>query len=437
MPHHTTSAPTNPAPSMPPSPTTAKTRLTTDDPLLRRVEGGDITPVEALRLLVVNGERSGSPPRGNNERAGLAKPAAGASSGSVGSADGRRVGTQVDPPPDCDPEWEARRRRAEAVFAKFDALVGLATVRKLIQEIHAYAEIQRLRGRAGLKADPVVLHMVFKGNPGTGKTTVARLVGELFREIGLLSRGHLVEVERADLVGEYIGHTAQKAREQIKKAMGGVLFVDEAYSLARGGEKDFGKEAIDTLVKAMEDHRDEFVVILAGYSHEMDWFLATNPGLISRFALHVDFPDYSISELAKIAELMATERQYTLDMGAKARLSAILSSCRGRYGSYGDSFGNARTVRNLIEAAVRRQAVRLLTGAKGREGPGRDELMRLTAADVDEASRAVLEATASPQAGGPMSALSAASRQEALQLRRMAEWGRAAGMWPGPTATAG
>src|SRR5690606_23632794 len=163
-----------------------------------------------------------------------------------------------------------------------------------------------------LVSEPLVLHMIFKGNPGTGKTTVARICGRMFKEMGVLPKGHLVECERADLVGEYIGHTAHRTREQIKKAMGGILFIDEAYSLARGGEKDFGKEAIDTLVKAIEDHTNEFVLILAGYQREMEHFLMANPGLKSRFPIHIDFPDYSADELFQIAHLMLRERQYRL-----------------------------------------------------------------------------------------------------------------------------
>ncbi|MDD4563169.1 MAG: AAA family ATPase, partial [Syntrophomonadaceae bacterium] len=153
--------------------------------------------------------------------------------------------------------------------------------------------IQNRRSELRLKADPTALHMVFKGNPGTGKTTVARILGRIFNEIGILSKGHLLEVERADLVGEYIGHTAQKTREILKRAMGGIVFIDEAYSLAQGGERDFGKEAITTLVKAMEDYRDNLVVILAGYSQEIDRFLKSNPGLRSRFPIHIDFCDYN------------------------------------------------------------------------------------------------------------------------------------------------
>src|SRR5690606_2500175 len=176
------------------------------------------------------------------------------------------------------------------------------------------------REEQGLKVGKQALHMMFKGNPGTGKTTVARLLGKLFLQMNVLSKGHLIEAERADLVGEYIGHTAQKTRDLIKKAIGGILFIDEAYSLARGGEKDFGKEAIDTLVKHMEDKQHEFVLILAGYSKEMDHFLSLNPGLYSRFPLVIDFPDYSISQLMEIGDKMLKEKEYTLSHEAEKKL---------------------------------------------------------------------------------------------------------------------
>ena len=192
---------------------------------------------------------------------------------------------------------------AQRSSLELDSLIGLSSVKALVRELVAYVRIQRIRESRQLASEALVLHMVFSGNPGTGKTTCARLMGKIFREMGVLEKGHLVERERADLVGS-IGHTAQKTRDQIKKALGGILFIDEAYSLATGGDKDFGKESISTLIKAMEDNRDRFIVILAGYREEMARFIQSNPGIRSRFPIHIEFPDYSTQELMLIADLM-------------------------------------------------------------------------------------------------------------------------------------
>jgi stage V sporulation protein K len=259
-----------------------------------------------------------------------------------------------------------------------DRLIGLENVKELVYEIYALLQVTRLRQEAGLQTQSQVYHMVFKGNPGTGKTTVARLLAKLFQDMGLLTKGHLVEVERADLVGEYIGHTAQKTRELVKRALGGVLFVDEAYSLARGGEKDFGKEAIDTLVKAMEDYKNQFVLILAGYTMEIDDFLLTNPGLPSRFPIRMTFPDYTVDQLIQIAEVMAKERDYTLLPQTLFKLRELLVQEKAN-SPY--SFSNARFVRNVLERSIRHQAVRLLSQYPS-GSPGRQELMALYPEDV-------------------------------------------------------
>jgi stage V sporulation protein K len=274
-----------------------------------------------------------------------------------------------------EPEEKRQEWRIGAIFAELDNLIGLHNVKTLMKEIYAFVEIQRRRQKEKLVTESMVLHMIFKGNPGTGKTTVARIIGRLFKEMGVLNKGHLTEIERADLVGEYIGHTAQKTREQLKKSMGGILFIDEAYSLARGGEKDFGKEAIDTMVKAMEDHKDNLILILAGYQDEMDWFLQTNPGLRSRFPIHIDFPDYSLDELMEIAQVMLKNRQYQLNFEAAAELKKILFHY---IGSGQEHCGSARLVRNLIERAVRRQAVRLVA----KKNITREELILITNSDV-------------------------------------------------------
>ena len=243
------------------------------------------------------------------------------------------------------------KKLQEEALKELNSLIGLNKVKEIIQEIYAFSQLQIKRKKEGLATEP----MIFKGNPGTGKTTVARILGKLLKSIGVLEKGHVVEVERADLVGEYIGHTAHRVRENVKKALGGILFVDEAYSLARGGEKDFGKEAIDTLVKEMEDNRNKFILILAGYKHEMEYFLNTNPGLRSRFPIQIDFPDYTIDELLQIAEVMVKNRQYKLTESAKRKLMKILIR-----DDNSREMGNARLVRNIIERAIRKQAVRVL-----------------------------------------------------------------------------
>ena len=253
-------------------------------------------------------------------------------------------------------------------------MVGLKKVKELAGELEAFINVQRHRETYNLANAPMVLHMVFKGNPGTGKTTVARLFGKLFHSLQVLPKGHIIEVERADLVGEYIGHTAQKTREKISKALGGVLFIDEAYSLARGGEKDFGKEAVDTLVKAMEDYKNDFILILAGYTAPMDEFLRLNPGLKSRFPIQIHFPDYTVQELLDISALMLEERQYRLTNRALNKLAEVID--RASNVPYND-FSNARLVRNLLETAIRRHAVRLRYVLR----PTRDQLHTLESCD--------------------------------------------------------
>ncbi|MFE8695086.1 stage V sporulation protein K [Cytobacillus sp. FJAT-53684] len=238
------------------------------------------------------------------------------------------------------------------------ALVGMEEMKRMIKEVYAWIYVNKKREEAGLKAGKQALHMMFKGNPGTGKTTVARLIGKLFQKMNVLSKGHLIEAERADLVGEYIGHTAQKTRDLIKKAIGGILFIDEAYSLGRGGEKDFGKEAIDTLVKHMEDKQHEFILILAGYSREMDYFLTLNPGLHSRFPLVIDFPDYTIIQLMEIGERMLKEREYTFSHEAEKKLREHLLWVKTHLNPI--SFSNGRYIRNVLEKSIRAQAMRLL-----------------------------------------------------------------------------
>lgn len=242
-------------------------------------------------------------------------------------------------------------------FKELERLIGLTDVKKMLAEITAFTLIQGKRADQNLKSQPVALHMLFKGNPGTGKTTVARILGRIFKDIGLLSKGHLVEAERADLVGEYIGHTAQKTKEMLIKSTGGILFVDEAYTLAQGGEKDFGKEAIATIVKQMEDQRDNLVVILAGYCAEMETFIRSNPGLRSRFPIHIHFNDYTCDDLFQIALHLYSQREYQLTGSCRWRLRQILTEFSVKRHPHS---GNARWVRNLTEKSIRRQALRII-----------------------------------------------------------------------------
>jgi stage V sporulation protein K len=253
---------------------------------------------------------------------------------------------------------QTKHTALKEIEEEMSALVGMDEMKKMVKEIYAWIYINKKREEQGLKVGKQALHMMFKGNPGTGKTTVARLLGKLFLQMNVLSKGHLIEAERADLVGEYIGHTAQKTRDLIKKAIGGILFIDEAYSLARGGEKDFGKEAIDTLVKHMEDKQHEFVLILAGYSKEMDHFLSLNPGLYSRFPLVIDFPDYTVEQLMEISAKMMVEREYVFSPEAERKLREHLLAVK--MDSYPGKFSNGRYVRNIIEKSIRSQAMRLL-----------------------------------------------------------------------------
>jgi probable Rubsico expression protein CbbX len=234
-------------------------------------------------------------------------------------------------------------------------LVGLAPVKQRIREIAALLLVDRARQKLGLSTEPPTLHMSFTGNPGTGKTTVAMRMAGILHKLGYVRRGHLVSVTRDDLVGQYIGHTAPKTKDILKKAMGGVLFIDEAYYLYRPeNERDYGQEAIEILLQVMENQRDDLVVVLAGYADRMDTFFASNPGFRSRIAHHIDFPDYADDELVQIAGTMLGGQGYRLSDGARDTLIEYVSLRRAQ-----PHFANARSIRNALDRARLRQATRL------------------------------------------------------------------------------
>ena len=280
-------------------------------------------------------------------------------------------------PPQAQPLPPARP--LPELLAELDALVGLEPVKAEVRLVADLLTVAKLRSARGLPVSPTSRHLVFTGNPGTGKTTVARLVAEIYRSLGVVEKGQLIETDRSGMVAGFVGQTATKVRAVAEQAFGGLLLIDEAYALARGGENDFGREAIDTLVKVMEDHREDLVVIAAGYPDEMADFIGANPGLSSRFPKTIHFPDYTSDELIGIFDGFCAKGRYTLadDARAAAR-TAIERSPRGK------GFGNGRMVRNLFEASLVRQAGRIVD--VGEAAPGAtlsdEQLCALTPADI-------------------------------------------------------
>lgn len=262
----------------------------------------------------------------------------------------------------------------EDLKAELNELIGLDGIKKEVSNLINIVSIHKMRKEHGLKSVDMSLHMVFSGNPGTGKTTIARMMGRIYHSLGILSKGHLVEVDRSGLVAGYVGQTAAKTSKVIEEAMGGVLFIDEAYTLASKSENDFGQEAIDTLLKAMEDHREDLIVIVAGYDGLMDTFIHSNPGLESRFNRYMHFDDYTVDEMLAILNMQLKKGEYSLDSEAvDAVKDYILASNTSSI-----AFGNARGVRNIFEKLMVEQANRLATS----ESLTREQLMCITKADV-------------------------------------------------------
>ena len=274
-------------------------------------------------------------------------------------------------------EAQAEKPDFDELMAQLEELVGLEDVKKDIKNLVNLMKVRKLREANDLPVPPMSLHMVFMGNPGTGKTTVARIVSGLYAAIGVLEKGQLVEVDRSGLVAGYVGQTALKTQEAIQKAIGGVLFIDEAYSLSSGGENDFGREAIETILKAMEDHRKELIVIVAGYTGPMEKFLSSNPGLESRFNKYFFFPDYNGEQLMAIFRSQCKKNGYTLTEESEKAAVALFTEL---YENRSDNFGNGRDVRNCFEDMVVRQSNRVAQ----LENPTKEDLMAVLPEDLQD-----------------------------------------------------
>ncbi len=325
------------------------------------------TQLDVIGTLINNNIRRmsddlwGAPAKGDSE------PNRGANPAASQPASGEAAATEPETPP---PE------RIEDLKAELNELIGLTGIKREVNNLINMVTVHNLRRQSGLKTVDMSLHMVFSGNPGTGKTMIARLMARIYRSLGVLSKGHLVEVDRSGLVAGYVGQTAAKTAAVIDKAMGGVLFIDEAYTLRSDSGNDFGQEAIDTLLKAMEDRREDLIVIVAGYDGLMDAFIHSNPGLESRFNRYLHFDDYTIDEMMAILDLQLKKAQYRLDETARDAARAYIEAANT--GSI--AFGNARGVRNVFERMLVAAFVRRIAHVRrfddhhgGRRGDGAEK----------------------------------------------------------------
>ncbi|MEZ5380568.1 MAG: AAA family ATPase [Microthrixaceae bacterium] len=332
---------------------------------------GELAAIDAFRTMLlgrIGPGRAGSTP--SDTGSGTAPPPAPAAGGAPRAAD---TAAAEDSP--ASPEPLPPPRPLEELMAELDALIGLAEVKAEVRRLTDLIRVGQLRAEHDLPVSERSNHLVFTGNPGTGKTTVARLLAQIYRTLGVVERGHLVEVDRSALVAGFVGQTAPLVTKRFDEADEGMLFIDEAYSLIRGSESDFGREAVDTLVKLVEDRRDRVVVVVAGYPDEMSAFLDVNPGLRSRFPRTVFFPDYSTDDLLAIFELLAAKSGYELADDARIRLAEVLDAVPREEG-----FGNGRLARNLLEETMAGHASRVVA----LDSPTRDDLALLTAADVPD-----------------------------------------------------
>jgi len=324
----------------------------------------ELIAIDRLRSTLLDTMRAGPPSPSAQQAAG-------------GAAAGSPLAAPAPRPTDAEP---APARPLAELLAELDALIGLAPVKAEIHRVADLLRVMQLRRDRGLPTTSGSRHLVFTGNPGTGKTTVARLVAQIYRTLGVVERGHLVETDRSGLVAGFVGQTATRVRAVVESALEGVLLIDEAYALVRGSEGDFGREAIDTLVKLVEDHRDDLVVILAGYPDEMTLLVAANPGLASRFPTTIHFPDYSTDELVDIFASMCRAASYQ-------PTAAALDLARRSFADHprGQGFGNARAARNLFEASLARQASRIVDLTDAGTSLSDEQLCALEPADIGAA----------------------------------------------------